>query len=232
MAKQVTAAQIQQELDETAKTLPIFEQLPRLFFNKKMFDSVDRFEDAGFKIIPHAPHKMMVGSHKEAPRYLFKKYNNDHDGSEQLLNYMRRIEGARMLRSFIEQRRFTTVVAPRKWLYELPSAFPERYLVVIEKMDLLSKDATDRSYKRIGKEQMRELAVILYYFRGLNSTTANLPFTEDGKIAFIDTERWANNKDFLRHVGMRLRASRRDLAKALYDDLKRNREQRYRSAFK
>jgi len=232
MGKNVSDELVRRELDATVKKLPIYGQLPGLFTDKKMFDSVDDFEDAGFKIVPHAPHKMMAASHKSAPGYLFKKYNNDTDGTEQLRNYMRRIEGARMLRGFIEERGFTQLVAPRKWLYELPADFPQRYLLVVDKLDIVSKESTQRAYHRIGKDQMRELAVVLYYFRGLNSTTANLPFTRESKIAFIDTERWSNNKDFLRHVGMHLRPSRRDLAREIYDELKRKREQRFRSAFK
>jgi hypothetical protein len=232
VTKQVTSAQIQQELEETARTLPIVAQLPALFTDRKMFDSYGRFEDAGFKLAAHAEHKMMAGRHKALPSYMFKKYNNDKDGTEQIRNYMRRIEGARILRRFIEERGFSRVCAPRKWLYELPESFPERYLLVTDRLDLVGKDSTERAYHRIGKDQLRELATVLYYFRGLNSTADNLPFTEDKKIAFIDTERWSNDKDYLRKVGLRLTAARRELAKEIYDDLKRRREQPYRSAFK
>ena len=232
MAKHVTAEQIRYELDQTAKTLPIFEQMASLFTNRKMFDSYGRFEDEGFKLAPHAEHKMMAGSHKSARGYLFKKYNNDKDGAEQIRNYMRRIEGARLLRRFIDERGFSRVTVPRKWLYELPSDFPERFLLVVDRLDLVSKESTERAYHRIGKDQLRELATVLYYFRGLNSTADNLPFTSDKKIAFIDTERWSNDKDYLRKVGLRLPAARRDLAREVYDDLKRRRERPFSSLFK
>lgn len=185
----VTSEQIQRELAETAATLSIIDLLPKLFTNRKMFDSYDRFGDEGFKLVDHAEHKIMSGGHKSTPGYLFKKYSNDKDGVDQIRNYMRRIEGAKLLRTFIADQGFSRVIAPRKWLYELPRDFPERYLLVVEKLDLVSKSDTLRKYDRISSEQTRELATILYYFRGLNSTAANLPFTEDDKIAFIDTER-------------------------------------------
>ena len=231
MGKHVTAEQIQHELAETASSLPIAPQLSKLFTNSKMFDSMHSFEKAGFKLIPHAPHKIMSGSHKAARGYLFKKYNNDRAGKKQIKNYMRRIEGARLLRSFIAERGFQYIVAPRKWLYELPADFPERYLLVADKLDLRSDDETRRKYARIRKDAMHELATVLFYFRGLNSWTKNLPFTEDGQIAFIDTERWPHDNDYLRLIGDALPSDRRTQAMAVYKELKRQHARRFVSAY-
>ena len=227
----LTPEQIQMELAETAK-LPIVSLLEELFDDPKMFDSFDSFSSAGFRLIVHSENKIMSGSHKRARGYLFKKYKNDKPGDKQQRNYMRRIEGARLLRSFIAEHGFQYVVAPKKWLYELPSSFPERYLVIAEKLDLASKSSTESNYRRIGKEHLRELATILYYFRGLNSTSSNLPFTEEGKIAFVDTERWHHDKDYLHRVGDRLSMGRRELAEAVYKELKRQGARPYQSAFK
>jgi len=228
----LTRDQVQRELADTAASLPIVSLMDDLFDDPKMFGSYRRFEAAGFSLVDHAPHKIMSGRHKRARWYLFKKYDDDKPGEKQLRNYMHRVEGSRLLRTFIAEHGFTRVVAPKKWLYELPSSFPERYLVVAEKLDLVSRVATDRAYARIGKEQTRELATVLYYFRGLNSTAANLPYTEDDKIAFVDTERWHHDKDYLHRVGERLPADRRVLADEIYDDLRRARARPFVSSFK
>jgi hypothetical protein len=228
----VTPEQIQHELAETRATLPILGQLAELFRDRRMFDSYDRFSEAGFRLAKHAEHKVMAGTHKAVSGYMIKKYNNDKPGKKQILNYMRRVEGARLLGNFIRDRVFSRVVAPRKWLYELPGDFPERYLVVAERVALASESDTERNYGRISREQMRELATILYYFRGLNSTAANLPFAEDGRIAFIDTERWPNPKDFLRKVGDRLPGDRRKLAEDIYEELRKKGEQPFASAYR
>jgi hypothetical protein len=228
----LTLDQVQRELADTAGTLPIWSLMGELFVDPKMFKSYSRFEKAGFSLVDHSPHKIMTGSHKLARGYFFKKYDDDKPGEKQLRNYMHRVEGSRLLRPFIAEHGFTRVVAPRKWLYELPSSFPERYLVVAEKIDLVSRSATDRAYARISREQMRELATVLYYFRGLNSTAANLPYTKDDKIAFVDTERWHHDKDYLRRVGDRLSADRRALADEVYEDLRRQRARPFVSAFK
>ena len=230
--ERLTPEQVQRELSDTRATLPISSMMSDLFDDPKMFGSYSRFEAAGFALVDHAPHKIMTGSHRRARGYLFKKYDDDKPGKKQIRNYMHRVEGSRLLRSFIAARRFTRVVAPRKWLHELPPAFPERYLVVAEKIDLVSRDATERAYARIDEDQLRELATILYYFRGLNSTSANLPYTEDGRIAFIDTERWHHDKDFMRKVGERLPPDRREEAEEIYEDLDRRGERSFCSAFK
>ena len=223
---------VQRELDDTKSSLPILSLMGELFTDPKMFNSFDRFSSAGFSLVDHSENKILSGSHKRVKGYLFKKYNNDKPSKKQLCNYMHRIEGSRLIRTFIAEHGFSHVTAPKKWLYELPPSFPERYLLVADKVDLLSRYDTEAAYHRIGKKQMQELATILYYFRGLNSTPSNLPFTEDGKIAFIDTERWHHDKDFLRKVGDRLSGDRLTRAKAVHKELSRQGARPFASAFK
>lgn len=229
--RRLSPEQVQQELAETARQ-PFVPVLRDLFTDPKMFASFDRFRAAGFRLVDHSETKIMTGSHKRLRGYLIKKYNDDRSGKEQLRNYMHRIEGARLLRSFITENKFRHVVAPQKFLYELPASFPERHLVIAEKFDLVSRRDTERAYERLDREQGRELAVILFYFRGLNSTAANLPFTEDGKIAFIDTERWHHDKDLLRKVGDRLPRKRLDEVEAVHRELRRQGARPFVSAFK
>jgi hypothetical protein len=227
-----TIDQVQRELADTAATLPIVALLGDLFDDPTMFGSFGRFEEAGFSLVEHSPNKIMTGRHKRARGYVFKKYDDDKPGGKQLRSYMHRVEGSRLLRTFIAEHGFTHVVTPRKWLHALPSAFPERYLVVAEEIDLVSRAATDRACAHISKEQARELATVLYYFRGLNSTAANLPYTKDDKIAFVDTERWHRDKDYLHRVGDRLPVSRVDLADEVYEVLRRQGARPYESSFK
>lgn len=223
--------QIQQELAETAKQtfMPV---LAEIFTDPKMFASFDRFRSAGFSFVDHAENKIMTGSHKRLRGFLVKKYNNDRSSKKQLANYMHRIEGARLLRTFIAEHKLQRVVAPQKYLYELPRSFPERYLVIAEKLDLVSRKDTEHAYGNLDKEQARELAMVLYYFRGLNSTAANLPFTEGGQIAFIDTERWHHDKDLLRKVGDRLSGSSRKAVESVHRELSRQGAKPFVSAFR
>jgi hypothetical protein len=229
--RRLSSEQIQDELSKTSSQ-PFVTVLESLFTDPKMFSSFDRFRDAGFHLVDHAETKIMAGSHRRLRGYLIKKYNNDRSGKDQLRSYMHRIEGARLLREFIAERNFQHVVAPQKFLYELPPSFPERYLVIAEKLDLMSRRDTERSYEKMDRTQGRELAVVLYYFRGLNSTAENLPFTEDGKIAFIDTERWHHDKDLLRKVGDRLSGKRREEVEDVHRELSRQGARPFVSSFK
>jgi hypothetical protein len=223
--------QIQQELSETAEQ-PFGTVLAELFTDPDMFDSFDRFGAAGFQLIEHAENKIMAGSHDRLGGYLVKKYNNDRSSKKQLQNYMHRIEGARLLRSFIAENSFQRVVVPQKFLYELSPSFPAPYLVIADRFDLVSKKDSERAFRELDEEQGRELAMILFYFRGLNSTAANLPFTEDGKIAFIDTERWHHDKDLLRKVGDLLSRERLQEVEALHRELSRQGARRFESVYR
>jgi len=229
--RRLSSEQIEQEIALTAKQ-PFVPVLEALLTDPKMFSSFDRFRSGGFHLVDHSETKIMSGSHKRLPGLLVKKYNDDRPGKDQLRNYMHRVEGARLLRDFITGHNFRRVVAPQKFLYELSPSFPERYLVVAEKLDLLSRSDTEKAYGNLDKEQAQELAQILYYFRGLNSTAANLPFTEKGKIAFIDTERWHHDKDLLRKVGDRLSGKRLEEVEAVHRELSRRGERPLESTFK
>ena len=227
-----TTEQIQHELALTAASLPIIHLMADLFTDPKMFGSYGRFNSAGFSLADHSPEKTLVGTHKRTPGYVFKKFSDAKRADKQLRNYMRRIEGARLIANFIAERGFSRVTVPKKWLYELPASFPKRYLVVAERMDILSKFDTLRRYARIRREQMLELAAMLYHFRGLNSTASNLPFVEDGRIAFIDTERWHQDKDLLHHVGDWLSSARRADAKRVFRALRAQDARPFESAFR
>ena len=228
----LTSEQIQRELDETKARLPILSLLGELFTDPKMFNSFDRFSSAGFKLVAHAPNKIMSGSHKRAKGYLFKKYTDDVSQKEQTTNFEARIVGATKLAKLIAEKGLGHVVVPRKHLHVLPKGFGKSScLLVVEKLDLVSKGETERAYGRIGKEQTLELATILYYFRGLNSTPSNLPYTEDKQIAFIDTERWHHDKDLLRKVGDRLPSDRLKQAEGVFKELRRQGAQPFQSAF-
>ena len=60
----------------------------------------------------------------------------------------------------------------------------------------------------------------------------NLPFTEDGKIAFIDTERWHRDKDYLRLIGDHLPSDRRKQAEDVFKELRSKGARPFSSAFK
>lgn len=205
-----------------------------LFRDPDMFDSADDWGGAGFKILRASDNKICVASHKSAEGYLFKKYvasGKREALDDQLENYQTRIEGARRLRSFINDQRLRHVVVPSKWLRDLPRDFGSRgqssHVLVVDRLDLLDDDASQRRYGDIDEDVLRELCVVLHAFRGLDSTAKNVPFTRDGRIAFIDTEHWnrhskrekRSQRPFLKYLREHLTSDRRRLAGKMLGDL-------------
>jgi hypothetical protein len=165
-----------------------------LFRDPRMFNSRSSFAAAGFEVKQPASHNIMVGSHPSVGQYLFKKYNHDVPLDEQEENYETRIEGAQKIRWVIDRYQLRHLVVPHKWLYELPRSFSKRkrssYVLVADRIDLLSVDETTRRYRNIDPAVLDDLCRVLFHFRGFDAAIHNLRFTTSGQIAFIDTESW------------------------------------------
>ena len=123
------------------------------------------------------------------------------------------------MRALIADHGLRGVVAPEKWIRELPASFGSRghaaHVLIVEELSLLDQDATKLAYERISKETLRDLCVVLHAFKGLDSIAKNLPFTTDDRIAFIDTEHWKRHRkrtEVTLHIGAHLSSKRRKLA--------------------
>lgn len=195
---------------------PLQKKLCNLF-NQVEFESRDSVKKEGFQPMRRAHRGLMVMSHPTVEGILFKKFMDDRSSKkEELANYIRRIDGARRLKALIEEKKLKHIVVPEKWLYPLPEE--GRYILVVQKIAILRNKITKKKYGKIGKEQLKELCIVLNHLRGLDSIIANMPFTEQHKIAFIDTERWAEFRPrFLRHAMKHLSRENREYAESLKD---------------
>lgn len=210
---------------------PLQKKLKKLFKDPDMFDSPDHLRRSGFQVFERVHRGLMVASHPSIKNYLFKKFKNKIVQKEQLNNYVRRITGARALHDFINKNHLQHIVVPNKWLYPLPKEFSDpttkekTYILVVEKMDLCGgeKDSHGeiaQKYGAIDRETLRELCLVVYQFRGLDSMLHNMPFTYQNKIAFIDTERWQRKREgFLSQVLPYLSEERKADAKGIFEEL-------------
>ncbi|HSX22550.1 MAG TPA: hypothetical protein VLE97_07240 [Gaiellaceae bacterium] len=200
--------------------------LETLFTDPSMFDSRKAWRRAGFDVFdPSKDTEVMVAAHPSAPGYLFKKYTDDVSTTEQRNNYAARIEGAGRLRRFIEREQLANIVVPHKYLHELPKEIfgKKSLLLVVERLNLVGRDASEDRYKNITEPVLRELLRVIVKFRGLDSNSKNIQFTEGGKIAFIDLENWdqADRKaTWLKSIGTYLSKDRRTLATKILAELK------------
>jgi hypothetical protein len=200
--------------------------LQGLFRDPSMFDSDRDWRKAGFEVVGKGRESdIMVASHPSAPGYLFKKYSKKVSPKDQLENYRSRVEGATKLREFITARHLTKIAVPRKHLHELPAEFTRKklpaYVLVVERLALLDRSTSRKRYSQIDDEALRQLCAVVGAFPGLDSGARNMPLTQSGQIAFVDTESWDKKADkndkkgWLRHIRAYLSNDQRRLVDAL-----------------
>lgn len=198
-------------------TLP----LDGLFTDPAMFDSRKTWRRAGFEVLdPAKDTECMVAAHRSAPGYLFKKYADNVSQRAQIANYEARIEGAARLAELIRRQALQHVVVPRKHLHELPRS--KSGVLVVERLDIVGTDESERRYHNIAEHVLRELLRVLVELPGLDSNSKNVQFTRDGKIAFVDLENWGRKDRAevrLKSIGRYLAKDRRKLAWKIVDEL-------------
>ena len=198
--------------------------LDGLFTNPDMFDSRKTWRRSGFDVLePAKDTECMVASHPSVPGYLFKKYTYDVSQSEQKTNYAARIEGANRLGKLIRREGLLHIAVPQKHLHELSRSFGKSAAVlVVERLDIVGRDASERRYKSVAEDVLRDLLRVLMELPGLDSNSKNVQFTQDGKIAFVDLENWdrIDRKEVqLKSIGSYLSKDRLKLARRILDEL-------------
>lgn len=198
--------------------------LGALFTDPNMFDSRRAWRRAGFDVLdPAKETEVMVAAHPTAPGYLFKKYADDVETREQNENYAARIEGARRLAELIRRERLDHIVVPAKHLHHLPSSFGKSSrLLVVERIDVVGRDASEARYEKIAEAVLRDLLRALVAFPGLDSNSKNIQFTRAGMIAFVDLENWGRtdrDRVRLKSIGEYLSKDQRKLAKKILGEL-------------
>lgn len=179
---------------------PIKEKLDRLFSSMRVTQSEKQFEKAGFgKPMLRDPTNIIVGEHPDFEGFLFKVYLDTQPSLEEWVLWRLRIEGALAIQECINRHRFEHFIVPNKWIYCLPPdpSPPEKerfnrknFILIVEKINLLPGNKMKRAFKRnITPEFLQELYTLMSEEGLIDSVfPSNIPFTVDGKIAFIDTE--------------------------------------------
>ena len=198
--------------------------LDKLFTDADMFDSRRTWRLTGFDVLePAKKTECMVAAHRSAPGYLFKKYADDVSQKEQHANYAARIEGAGRLAEFVRHEDLQHIVVPKKHLHELPKSFRKPACVlVVERLDIVGSEASERRYRNVADGVLRDLLRVIVRFKGLDSNSKNVQFTQGGKIAFIDLENWGRtdrDEVRLKSIGSYLSKDRLKLARKILDEL-------------
>jgi hypothetical protein len=197
--------------------------LEALFVDPDMFDSRRAWRRAGFDVFdPAKVTECMVAAHPSAPGYLFKKYTGDVSQRTQRGNFDARIEGARRLSELVHRDSLQHVVVPGKYLYDLPRSFGHAQVLIVERVDIVGRDASERCYRDIAEPVLRDLLRALVAFPGLDSNSKNVQFTRGGKIAFVDLENWDRpdrDEVRLKSISSYLSKDGREVARRILDEL-------------
>lgn len=154
---------------------------------------------AGFLLI--APDKkIVVARHYKLRGFLIKAFleHSSKDETAELdeaLNWKTRCEGAKILEESIVRHGFENIFkVPKKWIYLLPSAQTgcerRNFILLVEDMYVLPRHKNKKAYKeKMDPSKLEPLFILIKEHLLFDSLhPSNVPFCEDGKLAFIDTE--------------------------------------------
>ena len=179
-------------------THPLKIKLDRLFGNKRVSASSHSLEKAGFQIIKKRLRDgLFVVKHPKLQHYVLKIYIDAKEGSFEWEVLKNRVEGALLTQQAIDAHGWGAhFIVPKKWIYRIPDLDSpcknkRKYLLVAEEIDIYRKFINLGLWKssKIPEELLQRLSVIMQEV-GLSDSSYpnNVPFTLDGKVAFVDTE--------------------------------------------
>lgn len=177
-----------------------FAALKQIFSKKGVLASTDSMEAAGFEIMLYRQGRgLIVASHPLLKNFLVKTYL-DTATHVDWTRWVRRVEGRERIQKFFDENLIynTYFKVPLKWIYQIPpkkrgepteNSIPREYILLVENMDLVDKKTNLEMYQNhISYETLDGLYLVIDQTGFSDGHVANLPFSKDGKIAFIDTE--------------------------------------------
>lgn len=190
---------------------PMKGHLDRMFFENRVTFSLKTLKAAGFKASrPRKFTKIIVASHPDHPEYIFKLFIDAqrYEKSISVYDYwILRIRGARLIQEQIDKRGLSHLFkVPKKYLYPLPESsscssdfYSKDYLLVEDNMDIYPDSENNKIWKsdQVSQEHLQHLFTLVKTL-GLSGSVkpANVPFSTDGRIAFVDTQAFHRKVDF------------------------------------
>jgi len=183
--------------------------LDALFSRKRVTLNADTLVEAGFSTGKSREFShVVVTKHPNFSGYVFKIYLDDENqkpNDKAQAFFLRRIRGALAIDKLIGEHNLQHLFkVPKKWLYYIPeSPMPHKkysyknFILIEEDMDILDKSANKQAWKSsmVSKETLRGLHIILKETSLYDGAKIdNIPFSKDGRVAFIDTESFGAKK--------------------------------------
>ena len=174
--------------------------LDAIFLPARVTANASTFEAAGFvTVCAQQSSCVRVAKHPEVPGYLFKVYldsevrqKEDQPGWKRL---KQRCRSVAKIRALINRKHLNHFVVPDKWIYPLPyypispGPIDQPIVLLVTDMNLVDRNQTKFAWKNLAtKEILHELYIILSHGYGSSFLTGNIPYTQSGKFALVDTE--------------------------------------------
>lgn len=182
---------------------PIKPQLDKIFSNARPTLSIKSMKKAGFENPePRKFTRLIVTTHPDLKGYVIKTYldaQRYYKDKPEHVYWILRIQGVQAIQALIEKKQWaSTFKVPKKWIYALPaepsppSEFQRKNFILVEEdMDLYGTVDNEKIWKSttITQETLDRVFYVLNKI-GLHDCAKpdNIPFTQDGRIAFIDTQ--------------------------------------------
>lgn len=179
---------------------PIRTGLDQLFQTIRATQSPDHFEKGGFgKPVLRKPTNVVIGEHPSFKKVIFKVFLDIQPQLSEWILWIHRIDGARAIQECINRHDFLQFIVPNKWIYPLPlNPSPpdhpkinrKNFILIVQKMNILPPKENLKAFKEKITPQLLDQLYIILTEEGLIDSVYpdNIPFTKEGKIAFIDTE--------------------------------------------
>jgi hypothetical protein len=178
-------------------------QLDEIFSQYRVTLNSETLSESGFtNVKPRKYSRIVVTKHPKVPGFVFKIYLDDQGTkSDDIALYflIRRVQGALTIQNYIDEHDLhENFKVPKKWLYLLPDTPMSKkkysyknFIVVEEDMYIMDKESNKKTWKssKVTEKTLLGLYRILKDIGLMDCTRIeNIPFSEDGKITFIDTE--------------------------------------------
>lgn len=181
---------------------PTRRRLDEIFSKNRVLASLEAMKEAGFMLTPQQGVHVHATKHPMLPGYVIKMYPDLHPERE-WYKWVKRCQGAELIRDSIARHQMEGIFkVPHKWIYVVPDLFPieasagiypKHFVLVVEDMYILEPHKNRKRYRseHMHKSTLQALVTIIEDL-GLSDAVrcANVPFCQDGKLAFVDTESW------------------------------------------
>lgn len=180
---------------------PIKAKLDEIFFKMRATATPLTMKAAGFQTLDSWKwDKAYVARHSQIKGYLIKAFLDNHLFMDDKKSLVNRIIGAEHIRQAIEVYGLQSFFkVPRKWLYQLPDypdtlpgLYKKNFILIVEDMNIVSDEKNAEMFEQWTEDKQLLFLFYLINTLGLSDSVyiSNIPFSKDGKIAFVDTERY------------------------------------------